>query len=414
MEDPKVINLSSMAPSVPAPASFAAPANVDIQPPVNPPLPTPQFSGGGEPDSFITRVKGWISGHKGVLAISALSLVLLINLGISAWLFHRVDKPNVLSVKTSGSSGGLVGDDTLYINTKDKSVGVAAATPEGLQVGSLVTQTARDTANVRLGLLNGQPVVLFEDGSQQQWQLGMSNSSIQIGQPGAAYFTVDKTGNTTIGNAAANTVTFQAAALATPNNLNINNNTLFVDAAHTSVAIGANNAQGNKLYVAGTIRSTGSVQSGGQIIGVTGSAAQPAITFAGNTNTGIFSAASNIVSITSAGSETLRIQPGNVSTANGASLSVGGYLQSGGSSPAWQIIRYTGHLDGAGTGVVAHGISNASARVILAMGWYESASGTARPLGIDFIDGANFQVSGGSAGAAWRGVIVYTADSAGW
>jgi len=363
-------------------------------------------------------IKNFLSSNKTGLLIAGLVVLLLINLGVSAWLFHRVDRYSALSAlglkKSSSSSSTFNGDDTLYIDTSNKSVGVAAPTPEGLQVGSDVTQTARGTANVRLGLLNGQPVVLFEDANQLQWQLGLSDSSLQLGTPGNAYLQIDKTGNTTLGNAAANSLTIQAASVAAPNNLNIGNNALFVDSAHGSVAIGTNNAAGYKLYVSGNFKATGSIQSGGQITGVAGSAAQPGITFAGNTNTGIFSAGSNIVSITSAGNETLRVQPGNVSTLDGAGLTVNGFLQSGGNSPAWQIVRFTGTLDGSGTGTVAHGISNASSRVIMAMAWYQGGGGTAKPLSIDLINGTNFEVSGGLAGAPWRGAIMYTADTAGW
>ncbi len=68
-------------------------------------------------------------------------------------------------------------------------------------------------------------------------------------------------GNTTIGNAAADTLTLTGTAVATPNNLNIDANTLYVDALNNRVGVGTN-APGTTLAVAGTLAVTGNTTLG--------------------------------------------------------------------------------------------------------------------------------------------------------
>lgn len=380
-------------------------------------------------DKLPKKLLKLLKTHRAQAITVTLAFLLLVNLAVTAWLFTKTNKPAVVAIgaASSSSSDTLKGDNTLYLNTATKSVGVAAPSPEGLQVGSDVTQTPRKTSNVRLGLLGGEPTVLFEDKDAQQFQVGINGAALQFAQPGAVYAQIDKngltattnfqvSGNTTLGGGAGNTVTVQAATLSTPNNLNIGNKALFVDSVHGSVAIGGTNANGYRLYVAGSLRVTSSVQADGQIIAPAGSASTPSLTFAGNTDSGIFSPGANITSVSAGGGEVLRVQPGNVAVLNGASLSVNGFLQAGGdsNSPAWKLDRLTGTLDGSGVGAAGHGISNAPSRVIMAMAWYQGAGGQAKFLSVDVIDGSNMHVSGGLPGVAWRGVIMYTSDTAGW
>ena len=422
------------APVPPVSAAQATPTGAGQGNGPGPPtLTQPSFNGGGQGSGPTGRVRGFLYKHRKRLTIGALIAVLVLNLGLSAWLFHRIDRYSALSavgLKQSGSSNTFNGDDTLFINTKNKSVGVGPglSSPEGLQVGSTVTDKARGAANVREGLLSGQPAILLEDKSAQQWEISINGAALQFAQPGAAYAQIDKTGitsqadlkvlgNTTLGDASSDTVTLQAGSIAIPNNLNIGNNALFVDAAHGAVAIGATSASGYKLYVSGSARITSSLQVDSQIILALQSAKTPSITFAGNTNTGIYSAGANSTSVSAGGTETLRVSPGTVSTLNGANLSITGFTQAGGdgNNPSWKIARYTGTLDGSGTGVVAHGISNAPSRVIMAMGWYEGTGGQAKALSVDLIDGTNMQVSGGVPGnVPFRAMIMYTSDTAGW
>jgi len=371
--------------------------------------------------SAFDRAKKYASSHRLQIIIIVLLVLLVGNMAVSAILFRRINNYSALSAigfkKIAASSSTFNGDNTLYINTKNRGVGVGAAAPEGLQVESGITSTARGSANVRAGLLNGEPAVLLEDTNAVQWELGISTTSLQLGQPGTAYIQLDKNGftslgNTIIGSSASNTLTIQASSLSAPNNLNIGNNALFIDTAHGAIAIGANSASGYKLLVAGNLKANGSIQSGGQFIGVAGSATQPAITF-GTNGSGIFSPGGSTTSVSAGGTETLRVQSGAVLTLNGANLDISGFLQAGSNDPSWKIARYTGTLDGSGTAVMAHGISNASSRVIMAMAWYDN-SGSAKALSVDYIDSTNMEVGGGVPGSAWRGAIMYTVDTAGW
>jgi hypothetical protein len=377
------------------------PQNI-IQPSQAPAVQTP-------PDIGTAKApKQFLKGNKAQLLIGALAFLIVANMGISAWLFYRVNNYSALSAvglkQTSKSSSTFNGDNTLYIDTKSKSVGVGSATPEGLQVASPVTQPTRGAANVRLGLLNGEPTLLFEDKDAQTWQIGTSAGSLQLASGETQYLKIGKDGAVAI----AKDLQVQGSTTLT-SNLNAGNNTLFVDAGK-GVAIGGASTNGYKLYVGGNLRTT-SLQADGQINVAAGSAGAPAITLSKGSNSGIFSPGTNIVSITSNGNEVLRVQPGNVSTLN-AGLNVGGYLQAG--NAAWRIDRFTGTLDGSGTGSVAHGISNAQSRVLFTMAWYQGPGGQARSLSVDYVNGSSFQVSGGTGGAAWRGAIIYTADTAGW
>lgn len=397
--------------------------------PNNNPLPPPQIL--PPPAPIIKEPEGspkaWALKHKYLIISGLLSVLLLANIAVSAWLFTKVNRYSNLSAvglkQTTASSSTFNGDNTLFIDTQNKGVGVGASTPEGLQVGSQVTKSPRGSANIRAGLLNGEPALIFEDSHKQQDQLGISDGQLQFSSGSAVFSTVGSKGyninnnlnvqgNTTLGKATIKSLTLQST-LAIPSSLSIGNNTLFISSGK-GIALGSNNTNGYKLYVSGNSYNTGSIQAGGQIIVSRKSASTPAITFAGNTNTGLFSPGSNIVSLSAAGKETLRVASGAVSTQNGANLDIAGYLQAGSGGPSFKMVRYTGTLDGSGTGRVAHGISNAPKRVLVAMGWYESSSGQAKLLSVDYLDNSNFQVSGGVPGSAWRGVIIYTSDTAGW
>lgn len=53
---------------------------------------------------------------------------------------------------------------------------------------------------------------------------------------------INNTGNTTLGDAAGDTMTINGTAVSIPNNLNFDSNTLFIDSTNNRVAIGANSA----------------------------------------------------------------------------------------------------------------------------------------------------------------------------
>src|SRR5665213_2857983 len=70
----------------------------------------------------------WFSSHRKQLIIGALAVLLIGNLSLSAFLFKRVGNYNSLSSvglkKVAASTDTFNGDNTLYINTKNKGVGV--------------------------------------------------------------------------------------------------------------------------------------------------------------------------------------------------------------------------------------------------------------------------------------------------
>ena len=77
--------------------------------------------------------------------------------------------------------------------------------------------------------------------------------------------------------------------------------------------------------------------------------------------------------------------------------------------------RLTGTLDGSGNAALAHGISAAQQKVLLAAAYYKGASNEAVPLTIDAIDGANIFLSGGVPSSTYRVSLQYTESlQSGW
>lgn len=76
------------------------------------------------------------------------------------------------------------------------------------------------------------------------------------------YPSINVTGNTTLGDASTDTLTINALAVSTPNNLNFDSNTLFIDATNNRVGVGTN-TPGTAFDVNGvaTFRSTSTFQA---------------------------------------------------------------------------------------------------------------------------------------------------------
>jgi hypothetical protein len=93
---------------------------------------------------------------------------------------------------------------------------------------------------------------------------------------------------------------------------------------------------------------------------------------------------------------------------------VAGFMQASGlevlsaSTPPFALRRYTGSLDGAGTRIFAHGITNAQQVGLLVQAWQKVGATTMSPLAIVAVDGTNINISGGAAGASYRVIFVYT------
>ncbi len=330
---------------------------------------------------------------------------------------------------------------TLYIDSSKNSVGVVAPNnPDGLQVGATVSAEARGTANVRLGLLKGSdPSLIFEDKQKNTWQVLGAGGSLQFIQGTTTRAKLDENalsltnainvggdtnananlavkGNTTLGGDGNSLVTIQAAKVSTPNNLNIGNNALFVEANKGSVAIGATSASGYKLLVAGTLKVNSNLVADGQVLAAAGSAKSPSFSFNNNTNTGIYEAGLNVVGVSAAGNAVMQIQPGVAYTVNGANFEADGYLRAGrgGSNPSFQIGRFAGTLDGSGSATVADGLPNGYSRVLTVQAFYRGNSSEALPLNIDYVNGGSFQISGGIPGRQYRATIIYSQDAFGW
>jgi len=363
-----------------------------------------------------------------LMTIAALLGVLLIanTVGVLWLLTHS--KPATV-VQLGGSSGSKTNSqnnisDVLSVDMPTKSVGVDAIKPQGLQVGATIKTDARGTANVRVGLLNGSPTIIFENSKGTQWQLGISGDSLQYGQVGqtltnlsgpvAISTTSSPTGSqiiTSTGVNAKSTLTIQGTAVTVPNNLSIDSGTLYIDSTNHQVAIGAQNAQGYKLYVAGTVYSTGSITANDQIFAVSGNAAKPGYAFQGANSSGLF-ASSGTVSIGVNGSEVLRVQPGNVSLIN-ANLQTDGYIRAGtgAANPSWKIERLTGTITSTDMDV-AHGIAGSN-HILIVEAYYLDGSGNAQSI-FGYFNNTNVHLTNGIAGQPYRISIIYSSDGAGW
>lgn len=329
---------------------------------------------------------------------------------------------------------------TLFIDSAKHTVGVASpVNPDGLQVGATVTTTPQNAANIRMGLLQGKDAsVIFDNGQNNVWQITSSNGALEFiqGTDGRAKLDsnalslanalnvggqtnanggLNVPADTTLGKDGNSLVTIQGAKVVLPNGLNFDDNTLAINAGNNTVAIGAANSGGHKLFVAGSVRAGGNLLSDGQVLAAAGSARTPSFTFSGNGSSGVFSPGVNVVSISANGSEVLRVQQGIV-VAFGASIEAEGYLRAGraGNNPPFQIIRFTGSLDGSGMANIGTGLSNGYSRVLIADAWYQGGGGAAVPLSVDSINGGNMVISGGIPGRAFRASILYSQDAAGW
>ena len=357
------------------------------------------------------------------------------NLGIAAGLLVMIVLVSFLMTRLFGSKTQMITSTsqadkgTLYIDTKTHSVGVGSPTnPSGLQIGSTVSPLPQGSANIRLGLINGtSPSILFEDNQKNSWQLLSAGGSVQFIQGTQTQAKLDGNaltlsgalnvaGNTTLGSGSGNSLTIQGTAVTIPNNLNFSNNTLVITSSNGTVSVGAANSGGYKLLVAGTIKANGSIFSDGQVLAAPGSVRGPSFSFTNNTNTGIYQVALNVIGVAAAGTQVLQVQPGIAFSVNGANIEADGYLRAGrgGSNPTFQIMRFTGTLDGSGSALINDGMSTGYNRVLMVQGFYKGNSAEAVSLNVDYVNSGNFQVSGGIPGRPYRVSIMYSQDGAGW
>lgn len=315
---------------------------------------------------------------------------------------------------------------TLLIDSTKHTVGIASTdNPDGLQVGAAVTNTPQGAANIRMGLLEGNASLLFEDGQSNLWRITNTAGALEFIQGTESRAKLDNSaltlndslnvnGNTTLGKDGNSTVTVQGNKVSLPNGLNFDENTLVINASNNTVSVGTANSGGYKLLVAGSLRAS-SVLSDGQVLAAAGSARTPSFSFSNNTNTGIFEPTVNSVGVSAGGTEVLRVQSGAV-IAVGANLEADGYVRAGrgGNNPAFQVLRFTGSLDGSGMANIGTGLGNGYSRVLIADAWYQGGGGAAVPMSVDSVNGGNMVISGGVPGRPYRATLLYSQDGAGW
>lgn len=345
------------------------------------------------------------------IGLTLLIVVVTANLGLSGWLLLQRSRA-LTPITMQGDNG----KSALTVNSETGSVGVGSNAPNGLQSEAILDEKARGTANIRSGLLNKEPYMIYEDTSGKQWKLGVSGGELQFGTVGGAMKTFASLQQANSAGGSVGPVTVQGATASLAMNFSVDNSTLYVDASHNTVGIGTTDTKGHKLFVAGTVYATGSIMSEQRIITGGGTAGSPSLSFTNAGSSGIYHPGNGAVSTAVNGGEVLRVESGVVSTMSGANLQVSGYVRAGteANSPSWKVARITGTLDGVGEAVASHGIANGNTRILNVTGYYRGGAGEARPLAIDNISATSIELVGGTAGRPYRLTIIYAADAAGW
>ena len=344
---------------------------------------------------------------------AAVVIMLLVNTVSIAWLLtHRSSGTTIVQLGEEGTKDATDTSATLSLDTKTKSVGVGTDKPQGLQIESSIGTNSRENANLRLGLLNGSPGVVFENAAGAQWQIAMAGDTLQYGKVGETLTNFGASvpqASTTLGIDAKSALILQASTIATPNNLAIDDATLFIDAVNHRLAVGSKNAQGYKLHVTGSTRITGALTVDDQVLVGGGSAAKPSYSFQGAPSSGLF-ASSGGVAITVGGVQVLRAQSGTVIVAN---MEADGFIRAGraADNPSWQVKRITGTF-GSSDIDVAHGLA-ASNRILLVDAWYLDNSGNVRSV-VEYYNNSHVHLTNGTVGKPYRITIMYAADGAGW
>ena len=155
------------------------------------------------------------------------------------------------------------------------------------------------------------------------WQSLSSYISGTLTVTGAATLqsTLAVNGNTTLGDASGDTLTITGNVVSTPNGLNIDSNTLVVDATNNRVGV-VTASPTVALDVTGSIKSSATVQSvdvvsSGTIQSANGTATAPGITFSGDTNTGIYNIAADTIGFSANGAERARIDSNGIELIDG-------------------------------------------------------------------------------------------------
>ena len=130
---------------------------------------------------------------------------------------------------------------------------VTAATPNTLTIGTGLTGTSFNGSAAVTVAIDASVVTLTGTQTLTNKTLtapviaGGSADGLAIGgtaPASGAFTTLSATGNTTLGDAAGDTLTINGTAVSCPNNLNFDSNTLFIDATNNYVGIGTSSPSG--------------------------------------------------------------------------------------------------------------------------------------------------------------------------
>lgn len=127
---------------------------------------------------------------------------------------------------------------------------ITAATTNTLTIGTGLSGTSFNGSAAATIAIDSTVVTLT--GTQTLTNKTLTSPTINGGT--GAFTTLSSTGNTTLGDASADTLTINGTAVSIPNNLNFDSNTLFIDAANNLVGIGTSSSSG-KLTVSGVSSS---------------------------------------------------------------------------------------------------------------------------------------------------------------
>ena len=113
---------------------------------------------------------------------------------------------------------------------------------------------------------------------------------------------LSNTGNTTLGNDSLDTLTINGTSVSIPNGLNIDSNTIVVDATNNRIGI-------NVASPSVALDITGDVKQSGVIFNSDGTISNPSITFTNDPNTGIYRSGADTLDFVTNGQSRFRVEP---------------------------------------------------------------------------------------------------------
>ncbi len=92
----------------------------------------------------------------------------------------------------------LLGTASAYDQANDR-LGIGTTSPDGVQINTGVSETARGADNVRMGVTSGSPRIILEDNTYTQWQIDNNAGLFRIFNPGVVKLSIDTSGNLGLG-----------------------------------------------------------------------------------------------------------------------------------------------------------------------------------------------------------------------